>query len=332
MIVLLLICSCKQEKAYSKTYFDYFNTVCTIVGYEQKESKFKETLELLEPHLDKYHKLYDIYNEYSGINNIYTINKNAGKNYIKVDQSVIELLKYGKDIYTLTGGMVNIAMGSVLKLWHNEREYANEFPQLAKTPSIESLNIASQYTNINDLIINEEENSVFLKCEEMSLDVGAIAKGYVAEELANILLANNKKGYMINLGGNIKLVGEKPNEEKWTVGVQNPNFDSDNTYIAVLSVSDYSVVTSGSYQRYYMVEDKLYHHIIDPISLMPKDDYSSITIVTKNSALADSLSTALFNITIEEGKKLISKFEDTYAMWVDSDYQVYYSEGFEKLR
>lgn len=324
-------CTTNKYKAYKITEFSYFNTVCEITGFEKNKNDFDKVIEDVLQMLEKYHKLFDIYQEYVDINNICTINKEAITTEIVVDSEIINLIKYSIDMYYQTNGMLNIAMGSVLNIWHEAREYASNYPDKAIVPTTMELENARLHTNIQDIIINEKNNTIYLKDPEMSLDVGAIAKGYTAEKIGEYLLSIGKSSYIVNLGGNIKLVGLKPSGDKWKVGVQNPDISSTDSTIAMLELADYSAVTSGSYQRYYTVDNIRYHHIIDPVSLFPKNDYLSVTIVTKNSGLADALSTALFNISIEEGKKIIEQYDDTYAMWIDSDNKMYYSKGFEKI-
>lgn len=333
IIILFIICyiltGCTlfKKKLFSKTYFEYFDTVITIQGYEKKESDFLENTKQVDSFLEEYHKLYDIYYEYSGINNICTINKNAGQKAVKVDEKIINLIEYGIKMYDETSGMLNIAMGSVLKLWHNEREKAID--GIGKLPDKEKLIEASKHTNVDDIVINKEESTIYLKDKDMSIDVGSIAKGYVTDKLTQHLKDKRVTSYILNLGGNIGLVGEKGDNTPWKVGIQNPDLTSENTTIRVFNLKDTSVVTSGSYQRYYEVDGTKYHHIINPITLMPENNYLSVSIITNSSVLADCLSTALFNLSIEDGKKILAKYENTYAMWIDKDNNVHYSNGLE---
>lgn len=330
LILLLGLTSCKKQQLCSKTYFEYFDTIVTINGYEKKLEDFNETLSLIEPLLDKYHKLFDIYYEYSGVNNICTVNKKAYLNPVKVDIELINMIEYGFNMYDKTNKMLNIAMGSVLKLWHNERENASDYPQNAKLPDMDKLHEASKYMNIKDIVINKEESTIFIKNQYTKFDVGAIAKGYACDQIAKVLIENNKTSYIINLGGNIKLIGSKPKNKDFIVGIQDPTTSSTSNLVTI-GVSDYSVVTSGSYQRYYEVNGIRYHHIINPNTLMPENKYLSVTVVAKESTLCDCLSTALFNLSIEEGKNVIKSFEDIYVMWVDKDKKITYSDGFDKL-
>lgn len=332
-IVVLVLSSCKlfSKELYTKTYYDYFDTVITISGYEKKVDKFEENLKEINEILKKYHRLYDIYYEYSGINNICTINKNAGKSEVVVGQEIIDLLKYSIDIYGKTDGLLNVAMGSVLKIWHDEREDATYFPEDAKVPSKELLMEASKHTNINDIIINETSSTVYLKDKDMLIDVGAVAKGYVTDIIAKYLIDKKVTSYILNLGGNIRLIGSNTKDEPWRVGIQNPDLTSEKASIRVFNLKDCSVVTSGSYQRYYEVDGIRYHHIINPKTLMPENEFLSVSVITKDAALADCLSTTLFNMSIDEGKKLIMKYENTYVMWIDKNYQIYYSDGLESF-
>ncbi len=323
-ILVLMLSGCKRFKVYTETYFNYFDTVISITGYEKSQEVFLKNSQEIELMLDNYHKLYDIYNEYQGLNNICTINKKAGQ-IVNADQAIIDLVSYGIDIYEKTSGKTNIAMGAVLKLWHDFREEASYDQTKATIPSDIALKEAAKHSNINDIIINYENNTICLKDPQMMLDVGAIAKGYVAEKLAKYLISKGINSYILDLGGNIKLIGAKPNGESWRVGIRNPQ---GNTPIKVVSLVDYAVVTSGSYQRYFDLNGIRYHHIIDPATLMPKNDYLSVTIICKDSALADAFSTALFNLSIDDGKRLISNFNDIYVMWITNENKIIYSDGF----
>mgnify|MGYP000762164883 FL=1 len=235
-------------------------------------------------------------------------------------------------MYNQTSGMMNIAMGSVLKLWHDEREYASYHPNLeGKLPLMSDLEEAAKHTNILDIVIDDERNTVLLKDKLMRLDVGAIAKGYATEEIAKKLQSLGVSSYMLNVGGNIRLIGSKANGEKWKVGIQDPDESATNNSIAILELQDFAIVTSGSYQRYYYVDGVKYHHIIDPKTLMPENKYVSVSVVAKDSALADALSTALFNLSLDDGKALIKDLNDVYVMWIDMDNKIHYSSGFENF-
>ena len=318
---LIGLCSCaKTEKRYTATSFEYFDTVTNIVGYAASGEEFDNTKNYIFSELEKYHNLYDIYNLHDGIANIKTINESRSP--VKVDGDIINLIEYGKNIYSLTDGKTNIAMGAVLSIWRDCREDGTHLPEMSELIS------ASEHCNPDDIVIDKASGTVFLSDEKMSLDVGAIAKGYAAEMIAESLREKGISGYLISIGGNVCAIGAKPDGKQWTVGIEDPFGDG---FCETVSVCDVSVVTSGSYQRYFELDGVRYHHIIDPDTLFPENRFVSVTVISGNSALADALSTALFNMNIEQGKALVASLEDTHAMWVTADGEKLCSDGFKEF-
>lgn len=162
----------------------------------------------------------------------------------------------------------------------------------------------------------------------MRLDVGAVAKGYAAQKLAETLKAEGVEHALLSLGGNVAAIGIRGDKKPWRVGVQNPDLKSSEPYLHVVDLENMSLVTSGTYQRFYEVDGKRYHHIINPDTLMPWDMYQSVTILTPDSAMADALSTAVFNMELEQGMALIESMENTEALWVLADGSEVESSGF----
>lgn len=334
-LLMISVFGCKasaKKNKYTDYSFDYFDTVTTIIGYETSEEDFKAVCEEIKEKLSVYHQLYTIYNKYDGINNLASLNEvSSGTNKAtEVDKKIIDLLEFSKDMYYQTNGKVNIALGSVLSIWHRYRTNGINNPENAELPKKSELLKAGEHTNIEDLIINSEKNTVLFKDKEMKLDVGAIAKGYAAERVAKWMKSENINGYILNIGGNVRAVGKKPDGTKWKIGVENPDTaNEEKPYIEYLEIEDMSLVTSGSYQRYYIVDGKSYHHIIDNETLMPADNFLSVSVLCEDSGKADAFSTALFCTTYEEGKKLVESIKDLEAMWVLKDGTKYYSDGFK---
>lgn len=319
-----------KTQRFEAQFTDVFDTVTNIVGYGESEEVFTGQVSELKEQFDYYNQLYDIYNDYDGVNNIKTINDNAGKEPVKVAPEIIELLKLGKEAYKKTNGQVNIAYGSVLSLWHDYREAGLNNPQKAELPSMEELEIRAAHTDINQLIIDEEASTVYLADSEMSLDVGSIGKGYAVQKVADYARAHDMKQLLISAGGNVCVVGTKEDGEGWSVGVQNPDLSSDMEYVQKVKLQDVSIVTSGNYQRYYEVDGKQYCHIIDPDTRMPAEHMASVSVIMKDSGQADAMSTALFNMDYEEGKTLVEAMEEVEAMWIFEDGSIRYSSGFSK--
>lgn len=336
LVLSFSACTPKEEPqkqdppSQAKSYYEYFDTVSAIFSYRgDAPEEFAANCEAVRELLEDYHQLFDIYYEYSGVNNLKTINKNAGIAPVKVDAKLIAFLLYCKEIYTLTGGETNVAMGSVLKLWHDARENATNDPQNAAIPSSDALAEAAKHTNINDLVIDEEKGTVYLADSQMRLDVGAIGKGYAAEKAAQLLISRGVTSYVLNFGGNIRTIGEKVSGNGWVTGITNPDRDSSESFVCRVSIKDTSLVTSGDYERYYYVNGEKYHHIIDKDTNMPAKYFSSVSVFTKDSGLADALSTALFCMSYEDGVALIRTIGNIDVIWVTTDGTVKMTEGIE---
>lgn len=341
--ILLCICiflsfsSCieKTEKTekFTDYSFEYFDTVTSVTGYAESEEDFALVCSDIFRQLSEYHKLFTIYHRYEGMENLCTINelKDGAHRTVKVDERIMDMLLFSKEMYEKTGGKVNIAMGSVLSIWHNYREAGLKKPWEAELPPMEVLQEAALHTDMNHLILDEENGTVTITDPKMTLDVGAIAKGYAVEMVARSLEEQGISGYVLNVGGNIRTIGPKADGTKWTAGIENSFEDQkdENPYLAYLYLSGESVVTSGSYQRYYTVNDQNYHHIIDHETLMPADKYRSVSVVCRDSGLGDALSTALFCMDVEEGMAFVQSLENVEVLWVFEDGREVRTEGFD---
>ena len=337
-VLALTGCNSVPQQAESKELYSNVSTDAgfdTVFYYQEynadrsaAEAHFNEAVSLFS----HYNALFDIYNDYEGINNIKTINDNAGKAPVKVEDDIVEMLEEAKRFYTLSNDEFDVTMGSVLRIWHDYREEGislNEDGRKGRVPLKAELEEAAGHSGWEAVKIDDTSNEVYIDDPSVSLDVGGIAKGFAVEKIANALEAKNDIGtVIINAGGNNRTIGMKPDGSDWKVRVQNP--DGGSRMIIVSASGSQSFVTSGDYERYYEAEDgKRYHHIIDPETLYPACDYRSVTVITPDSGAADCLSTSLFTLSIEEGQKLLAEYEKESgkpadAVWVmpgDSDMQ-----------
>ena len=313
------------KKQYQASYLTLFDTVTYISGMAESEEAFLAQAREIHDQLLTYRQLFDIYNCYEGLNNLKTVNDNAGITPVEVDGRIIRLLEDCRTYYELTGHKVNAAMGSVLALWHEARTAGLDDPANAALPDARALAEAGLHTSWDAVVIDPVSSTVYLSDPEMRLDVGAVAKGWSVQQVAQTA----PEGLLISVGGNVCATGPKDEAgTPWVVGIANP--DGSDQYLHTLSVTDQAVVTSGDYQRYYVVDGKRYHHIIDPDTLYPADRWRSVTIVCGDSGLADALSTALFLLSQEEGQALLETC-GAEAMWVDAQGNCYYSPGFQAL-
>ena len=338
-MLIATLSSCGRIEIYNKysdNFLDVFDTVTQVVGYTKTEKEFKSYMDYIHKRMLDLHKLYDKYNTYEGINNIKTINDNAGKNPVKVDKEIIDLILFSKDMYYKYGQKTNIALGSVLNIWHDYRENAKIDPDNAKVPPIDELREANKYTDIDKVIVDIQNSTVYLEDSHMSLDVGSVAKGFATEIVAREVEEKGLKSAIISAGGNIRTIG-KPldgQRERWGVGLQNPDANPlipETNVLDTVFINDASVVSSGDYQRYYKVGDKVYHHIIEPSTLMPGDYYRAVTVITPDSGEADFLSTTVFLLPYEESKKLVESIDGLEALWVFKDGTIEATEGMQRI-
>lgn len=318
-----------QLRKFSGYVFEAFDTVITVTAYCTDQAEFDALIASAQDELMRCHRLFDIYFTYPDGANLRTINENAGIAPVKTDDTVIDLLEFAKEMYALTDGRVNVAMGSVLSLWHTAREYNNAVGEaMAYLPDRDELRRAAEHCDINDLIIDPEAGTVYLADGEMSLDVGAIAKGYATERAVQRLAAEGHRCFVINAGGNVRCCGTKPDGKDWAVAVTNPGLPGHGESIGTVRVPGGSIVTSGAYQRFFSYEGRRYHHIIDKDTLFPEDRYLSVTVTTENSGYADALSTALFNMDAEEALAFAEGLDGVEAMLVLADGSEKFTDGF----
>ena len=313
--------SCGGVKRYSSTFIDYFDTVTTVTGYFNSNEEFDVCLGKIKKFLENYHKMFDIYDNYDKMSNIKTINDNAGVKPVKVSGEIIELLEFSISTYDLTDGMVNVCAGPLIKQWKGSLENK-------KIPSAKEIENANKCISIDNLVIDKENQTVYLSKKQCSIDVGAVAKGFVCEKLYDYAKSIGFENGIINLGGNVLAIGLKNENEKFSVGIANPQDTSKNIY--TVSVSNENIVTSGDYERYYEVDGVRFNHIINPKMLKPADNNKAVTIISKDGALADALSTALFIMPSQNGLELVNKIENCEALIIDNTGAKHFSNGFKK--
>lgn len=309
---------------------EVFNTVFTVLSWEKSEADWNEHYAKIQELTLKYHKLFDYYNDYEGISNIKTINDQAGKAPVKVDKAIISMIRKAQELYDVTGRETNIAIGSVTGIWHKvrERNMSTDGETVPESemimPTQAELDEAGKHTDFTKVIVDEAASTVYLEDPLMKLDVGALAKGYAAELVADELKAMGMTNGLISAGGNIKSVGapDLPEKKDWGVAITDPI--RPNAYLedVVFELTgEESVVSSGDYERFFTYKGKRYHHLIDPKTWQPGEYFSQVTVVTDDSGTADFLSTTFFLMPYEDGVKLAEKL-GTAVVWVFKDGEV----------
>lgn len=327
-VLLLLSCSCSRiisstMKVHSVTFAPYFDTVGQMYSFAlDKEDAFNENVKEVSVLLEHWNRLLDIYNEYEGMNNLCTVNRNAGGDAVKVDPDLIRFVLYAKDMCALTNGEMDISLGAVLQYWHDAR--VAETPYV---PSADDLAEAAGHVGFDLVEIDVENSTLRLTDPKASLDPGALGKGYASERAAELLAAKGVTGYGINLGGNIRMIGTKADNSAFVVGIRDPQ-NPDEVAIT-LNLTDCACITSGDYERYFTVGGVRYAHIIDKDTLQPAKYFASVSVICKDAGLADTLCTALFCMSFEEGLALVSSLEGVDAIWIYDDASINYTMGLE---
>ena len=310
---LVLLTSCAPTpKRYSAVYADVFDTVTEFTAYCSSQEEFDSLSETVHAELRRLHEIFDIYSDY-GFPNAKVLNDSAGSPVAMPDE-FIELIDSAKTWHKKTSGKLNIALGSVLSVWHDCRERE-------VLPDREALLLRAEHCGIESIAV--DGNTVTLLDPEMSLDFGALAKGYAAEKAAKAAISAGADSFALSVGGNVVTCGEKPSG-RWEIGIEDP----DGGLLTTVKVAGECVVTSGDYQRYFEVGGVRYHHIIDPDTLYPADMWRSVTVISNSSADADALSTALFCMDYEAGSALAKEY-GAEVMWVAKDGEITRSEGFK---
>lgn len=290
------------------------DTVCTITAYDCSE----ETLDQCFKKIEGIEQKMSVDLEESEVSQI---NQNAGIRPVVVSDDTFQVISEAIKYSELTSGRFDITVGPLVKLWGiNKPEQ--------KVPSEEEIQEAITKINYTMVDLNDEQKQIFLKEKGMSLDLGGIAKGYAGDAIVDILKKSGAEHGIVDLGGNLSVIGTKPDGTDWNIGIQTP-FQATGEYFGVVSVSDRSVVTSGIYQRYFKENGKIYHHIMDTRTGYPVDNgLAGVTIIYGKSIAADALAKS-FAMGLEKGMEFVKNQKDAEAIFVTVDNEVYITPGLE---
>lgn len=321
-LLLAGLTGCGNQTASSGGYIDrtsfYFDTVINVRIYDNKDESILDGCMELAAYYD------NLLSATKKDSDIWKINSSEGVP-VKVSPETISLLDTAIYYADLTDGAFNPALYSVISLW----DFTSDEDKDHVVPKSGDIQNALKHTDYHVIVIDKDSETVTLTDPEASIELGAIAKGFIADKLKEYLVQKGVHSAIINLGGNALLIGSKPDNTSFTVGIEKP-FGNPGTYITTVSAIDKSIVTSGIYERYFKIDDTICHHILDSKTGYPvNNDLYSVTILSDSSADGDALSTACFVLGPEKGMELIESIDGIEAAFVYSDYSVSYSSGFE---
>lgn len=300
----------KKLNLYSKDLF-YMDTYINVKFYCSDKDKASDIMNEIDNIYRQYHELTDRYNSYD-INNVYFINNNnSNEKEIILDKRLYDLIKYAYDFGLKSNGLFDINMGGVINVWKKYRDIGKGIPSINE---LKKANIRNPIVLLGDnRLLNNHPN----------IDLGGISKGYTTQRVGDYLESVGINYYLINAGGNV-LAGSSYNKGYYKIGIQSPDKEG---ISYVINSSNLSVVTSGGYERNYIYNGEVYHHIISPKTLFPTNYMKSVTVVSHDSGLSDLLSTTLFLMDVDSGKEFLKEY-DAEAMWILNDNSIVKSEGF----
>lgn len=309
LFCILAFCACTNSNKEKLTVTGlYFDTVIQIDTWGAKDSILEECLEICEEYENKFSNTIET-SEVSQINQ-------AGGQPITVSDETIELLQKGIEYGKLTNGKFDITISSVCDLWCFTDNPNKEIPN-------EDV-ITEALTHVNYKNIQINGNTVTLLDSDTKIDLGGIAKGYIADKLKEYLLSAGVEHALINLGGNSLAVGSKYDGSAFRIGIQEP-FAEQGTAITALEITDQSVVSSGIYERYFEKDGIIYHHILDTDTGYPvRNNLLQVTIVSDSSVDGDALSTSCYTLGLEAGSELIKELDGIEAYFITDDYEIHY--------
>lgn len=307
LIAVFSLSGCTQkDTSISKTgtYFD------TIVKIDLYDADAQDALDHCFEICEKYENLLSRTKEGS---DVYRINHANGES-TGVSSETARLIQTGLHYSEVSNGAFDITIAPLSILW----DFKNND---GTVPSQEDIDEARSHVGYKNVELNG--NTVTLKDPEAAIDLGALAKGYIADRIKRYLVSEGIENGIINLGGNVLTIGEKPNGEAYNIAIQKP-FDERNEPITTVKVKDKSIVSSGNYERYFEKDGKIYHHILDPKTGYPvENELNEVTIISDGSITGDALSTTCFALGLEKGMELIESLDDVEALFVTSDYEIY---------
>ena len=292
----------------------FFDTVITITIYDSQDETILDDCNKL---MARYESLLSRTVEGS---DIWNINHSEGKSVVISDETA-DILEKALHYCTLSDGAFDITIAPVVSLWDFHEDSERIIPE-------ENL-VREALSHVDYHIVNLDGNTVTLSDPAGAIDLGAIAKGYISDGLRDLLLSRGVNSALIDLGGNIMSVGSKQDGSPWRIGIRKP-FAGMSDLIDIAQIRSGSVITSGSYERYFIVDDVLYHHILDPTTGFPvKNELTSVTILSENGTDGDALSTTCFVLGTEKGLELIESLDGIEALFISEDGQKKYSSGWD---
>lgn len=290
--------------------------IFTITVVSEDAIFAEENIDLAIQEIQRIEALFTTYNNES---QTHLINSNAGIQPVKVDEEVFNLIQRSLHISKITQGAFDISYGSIDKsLWNFDKT-------MTSLPSSETAKKMVHLINYNNIILDSQKQTIYLKEKGMRIGFGGIGKGYAAEMAKRILVKNQVKSGIINASGDLTAWGFQPNGKPWTIGIANP--DMPNDAFSYLEISDKAIATSGNYEKFITIDGKKYSHTIDPKTGLPITGIKSVTVISNNAEFADAMATPIAVMGIEKGLFLVNQLPNLHCIVIDENNKIYTSKN-----
>ncbi|HEY5557601.1 FAD:protein FMN transferase [Acetobacterium sp.] len=314
-LVISMFTGCNKGKTITRNDF-LLDTFVSITLYGESDEA------LLDKPFDKIKELNTTLTEIDSQSDLTRIKDNAGVQPVVVSEATYRIIEKGINYSKISGGYFDATAGPLIDLW------GIHAPEIKEAPSPELIAAAQQKIDYKKVVLDPDKKTVYLPEPGMSINIGSVSKGYIADAVMAVIKEEGVKHAIVNLGGNVLVMGGKEDGSPFGVGVEDPN-DPGKGYIGVLSIKDGSIVTSGDYQRYFTdAAGKRYHHILDPFTGYPSDSgLTQVTAVTDASVDGDGLTTTLFLLGLDKGLALVEKMPGVEAIFVTKDNKIFVTKG-----
>lgn len=294
-----------------------FYALGTIIQLKAYGQKAQQSCDMAMNKIIEIENHLSVFKDFSEISRI---NQNAGIAPVKVSKDTYFVIKTAAKYSRISGGAFDPTIRPMVRLWGIQTDNA-------RIPDKYEIDRDIKLVNYTDIILDDKNCTVMLRNKNQALDLGAIAKGFTADEVKNIFSKNAIKSALIDLGGNILAMGSKPGDTSWKIGIQDP-LKRRGKFVGIISVTDKSVVTSGNYERYFMNQEKRFHHIINPMTGKPSENgIISATIISDYSIDGDALSTCAFVMGLKEGLLLAESIQGVDAIFITENKKIFTTAG-----
>ena len=307
--ILFFVSGCAQRNPITRTELIFDTPVTISISLANGENVLSEAFNLCRKYEQRFSKNIPT-------SEVYELNNSNGEPVIVSDE-LLYLLEQSIYYSSITDGLFDITINPLFELW----DFKSDNPVV---PLLYDINTALKSIGYKNIYIHG--NEVTLK-NNAKIDLGGIAKGYIADELNSFLISKGVESATIDLGGNIVTIGSKSTDDDWKVGICNPSSDT-NDIILSIDVNSQSIVTAGAYERNFTIDEKIYHHILNPKTGFPAEsDLISVTIITPSSFVADGLSTSCFLLGLDKSMQLIENSPDVEAIFIDKENEIHTTSG-----